>query len=187
MVLHVPFLRWDSVGNPSTSSSRTAFYYLETADGQQVIAALALCTEDNRLIYRAFNQFVEEYQDLLLLGSVIERNYVFQLNTWLDDIVILLCATAREVLALLVSIFVQILQVSYFLMKFSSLEMCLQVLLSSGISRVYSCLLFLRLGVLFRCFFTFRFACVDYQIRCSIALCCLQRLCNTPDFSKQIR
>ncbi|KAF7140258.1 hypothetical protein RHSIM_Rhsim06G0102400 [Rhododendron simsii] len=87
MVLHVQFLRWDSIGNPSTSSSRTALYYLETADGQQVIAALALCTEDTRLIYRAFNQFVEEYQDLLHLGSVVEWNYVFLLNAWLYDIV----------------------------------------------------------------------------------------------------
>lgn len=53
MVLHVPFLRWDGIGNPSASSSGTAFYYLETAARKQVITALTLRTEDNRLIYHA--------------------------------------------------------------------------------------------------------------------------------------
>ncbi|KAG5521842.1 hypothetical protein RHGRI_034165 [Rhododendron griersonianum] len=81
-----PFLRWGSVKSPSGVSSRTALYYLETAEGQQVIAALAPRTEDNHLVYRAFGQFVEDYQDLLNLGDVIKWNYVFQLNAWLDDI-----------------------------------------------------------------------------------------------------
>lgn len=52
MVLHVPFLHWDSIGNPS-SSAGTAFYCLETAAREHVITALTLRTEDNRLIYRA--------------------------------------------------------------------------------------------------------------------------------------
>ncbi|KAG5536842.1 hypothetical protein RHGRI_024319 [Rhododendron griersonianum] len=87
MVLHVLFLRWGSDGNPLTSSSGTASYYLETPGGEQVIAALAIRTEDYRLIYRASEEFVEEYQELLHLGPVVEWNYVFQLNAWLDDIV----------------------------------------------------------------------------------------------------
>ncbi|KAI8553770.1 hypothetical protein RHMOL_Rhmol05G0042000 [Rhododendron molle] len=87
MVLHVPFLRWDGVGNPLTSSSGTAFYYLETAGGEQVTTALALRTESNRLIYRASSEFLEEYQELLHLGTILEWDYVFQLNAWLDDIV----------------------------------------------------------------------------------------------------
>ncbi|KAG5543599.1 hypothetical protein RHGRI_016370 [Rhododendron griersonianum] len=74
MVLHVPFLRWGSVGNPLTSSSGTAFYCLETAGGEQVIAALAVRTEDNCLIYCASEQVVEEYQGLLHLGTVFSEN-----------------------------------------------------------------------------------------------------------------
>ncbi|XP_058192837.1 uncharacterized protein LOC131310057 [Rhododendron vialii] len=58
----------ESVKSPSGVSSRTALYYLETVEGQQVIAAPALCTEDNHLVCRAFGQFVEDYQDLLNLG-----------------------------------------------------------------------------------------------------------------------
>ncbi|KAF7148756.1 hypothetical protein RHSIM_Rhsim03G0100300 [Rhododendron simsii] len=50
MVVHVPFLRWDKIPNPSPLSSTVASYYLETADGH-------------------------------------ERNYGFQLNVWLDDLV----------------------------------------------------------------------------------------------------
>ncbi|KAG5528360.1 hypothetical protein RHGRI_029136 [Rhododendron griersonianum] len=87
MVVHVRFLHWDSVKNPSELSSRATFYYLKTAEGRQVITALAIHTGNNRLVYRPFCQFVEDYQDLLNLGHVVEWNYSFQLNTWLDDIV----------------------------------------------------------------------------------------------------
>lgn len=78
MVVRVPFLRWDIVKNPSNLSSRVALYYLETTQGQQVIAALAIRGEDNRLVYQPFGQFIEGYQDLLNLGHVAWWNYSFQ-------------------------------------------------------------------------------------------------------------
>ncbi|KAF7143617.1 hypothetical protein RHSIM_Rhsim05G0146500 [Rhododendron simsii] len=87
MVVRAPFLRWDIIRNPSDSSARRALYYLETARGQQVIAALAVRGQDNRLVYQPFAQFVEDYQDLLSLGNVAACSYGFQLNAWLDDIV----------------------------------------------------------------------------------------------------
>lgn len=74
----VPFLRWDMVKNSSNLSLRVALYYLETARGQQVITALAIRGEDNRLVYQPFGQFIEGYQDLLNLGHVTGWNYRFQ-------------------------------------------------------------------------------------------------------------
>lgn len=48
-------------------------------------AALAVHGADKRLIYQPFAQFIEEYQDVLILFHVSVWNYHFQLNAWLDD------------------------------------------------------------------------------------------------------
>ncbi|KAG5548907.1 hypothetical protein RHGRI_014313 [Rhododendron griersonianum] len=89
MVVHAPFLRWDKISNPSplSSSSTVASYFLETAEGEQVIVAFAVCGSDNRMVYQPSHEFIEDYQGVFNLGHVSEWNYGFQLNAWLDDLV----------------------------------------------------------------------------------------------------
>ncbi|XP_058228342.1 uncharacterized protein LOC131336491 [Rhododendron vialii] len=87
MVVNVPFLRWDKVPSPSPLSSTVASYYLETAEGQQVIVAFAVRRADNRMVYRPFHEFIESYHGVFNLGNVGEWDYGFQLNAWLDDLV----------------------------------------------------------------------------------------------------
>ncbi|KAI8551832.1 hypothetical protein RHMOL_Rhmol06G0217400 [Rhododendron molle] len=87
MVVHAPFLRWDVIWIPSLISKRRALYYLETAGGERVVAAVQMHGENNRLIYEPLAEFVEEYQGLLNLGDVTKWSFGFQLNAWLDNIV----------------------------------------------------------------------------------------------------
>ncbi|XP_058217257.1 uncharacterized protein LOC131328317 [Rhododendron vialii] len=86
MVVHVPFLRWDKIPNPSPLSSTVGLYYLETAEGQQVIVAFVVRGAENRMVYQPFHEFLEDYHGVFNLGDVNEWNYGFQLNVWLDDL-----------------------------------------------------------------------------------------------------
>ncbi|KAI8525501.1 hypothetical protein RHMOL_Rhmol13G0235000 [Rhododendron molle] len=71
MVVHAPFLRWDKIPNPSPLSSFTvASYFLETAEGKQVIAAFAVSGSDNRMVYQPSHEFVEDYEGVFNLGCV---------------------------------------------------------------------------------------------------------------------
>ncbi|KAI8568727.1 hypothetical protein RHMOL_Rhmol02G0223300 [Rhododendron molle] len=71
MAVHAPFLRWDKVPNLSPlSSSTVASYFLETGEGEQVIAAFAVRGSDNRMVYQPSHEFVEDYQGVFNLGHV---------------------------------------------------------------------------------------------------------------------
>ncbi|KAI8525502.1 hypothetical protein RHMOL_Rhmol13G0235000 [Rhododendron molle] len=78
MVVHAPFLRWDKIPNPSPLSSFTvASYFLETAEGKQVIAAFAVSGSDNRMVYQPSHEFVEDYEGVFNLGCVTFHFCVF--------------------------------------------------------------------------------------------------------------
>ncbi|KAI8535134.1 hypothetical protein RHMOL_Rhmol10G0151900 [Rhododendron molle] len=93
MVVHVPFLRWDIIRNPSTVSSRVALYVLETAQGEWVSVALTVHGADKGFIYQPFAQFIEEYQDVLNLGHKFETHlkHIFKMLT-LEQMVIRMAA-----------------------------------------------------------------------------------------------
>ncbi|KAF7119306.1 hypothetical protein RHSIM_Rhsim13G0221100 [Rhododendron simsii] len=75
MVVHVPFVHWAHVKNPALASLITAVFYLQTAGGQRVVCALALRDERNRITYRAFDNFLEDYRQILPLGGAIQWNF----------------------------------------------------------------------------------------------------------------
>ncbi|KAF7127342.1 hypothetical protein RHSIM_Rhsim11G0033200 [Rhododendron simsii] len=87
MAVRVPFLHWDIIRNPSDISERRVFYYLETAQGEQVVAVVRVRRQNNQLVYEPLPQFLQDYQDVLNLGDVSGWSYGFQLNAWLNDIV----------------------------------------------------------------------------------------------------
>lgn len=61
MMVGAPFLRSDIIGNPSVISERRALYFLETTQGERVVAALQVRGQNNRLVYEPFAQFIEDY------------------------------------------------------------------------------------------------------------------------------
>lgn len=75
----VLFVRWAHVKNPALTSPIAAVYYLQTAEGQRVVCALALRDERNRITYRAFDTFLEDYHQILPLGDAIQWNFGFLL------------------------------------------------------------------------------------------------------------
>ncbi|KAG5565709.1 hypothetical protein RHGRI_001579 [Rhododendron griersonianum] len=87
MVVCAPFVRWDKITHGSDGSARAGVYYLETAQGERVICAVAIPCEGNRMTYRPFDSFLEDYRALLPSGSGSEWNFRFQLAAWLDGIV----------------------------------------------------------------------------------------------------
>ncbi|KAG5517512.1 hypothetical protein RHGRI_038045 [Rhododendron griersonianum] len=87
MVVCAPFVRWDIIRHGSDGSARAGVYYLETAQGERVICAVAIPCDGNRMTYRPFDSFLEDYRTLLPSSSALEWNFTFQLAAWLDGIV----------------------------------------------------------------------------------------------------
>lgn len=85
MVVDVPFRHWASLQNPWPESPRRTLYYLETAEGQHIIAAIAIRTCGDQFVYQSYDGFVQESQNTLPLGHVFVWNYSFQLHALLDD------------------------------------------------------------------------------------------------------
>ncbi|KAI8534344.1 hypothetical protein RHMOL_Rhmol10G0082700 [Rhododendron molle] len=85
MVVDAPFVRWDIIRHNSAGSTRAGVYYLETAQGDRVVCAVAIPCEGNRMTYRPYDSFLEDY--LLPSACVLECNFRFQLAKWLDGIV----------------------------------------------------------------------------------------------------
>lgn len=162
MVVNAPFLRWDIIRNSSIISKTRAHYYFETAQGEQVIAALQVRGENNQLVYKPFDQFIEDYQTILNLGDVTTRSYGFQLGAWLDDIVYHLFVRYSEqgipAITVLFQLFTDAMCLLVLLFRFMliffhpELSICFsakfqQVLDSAGIWRTFPCPLFLMLVV----------------------------------------
>ncbi|KAF7152067.1 hypothetical protein RHSIM_Rhsim01G0132200 [Rhododendron simsii] len=87
MVVDAPFVRWDKISHDSGGSTRAGVYYLETAQGERVVCAVAAPGEGNCMIYRPLDSFLEDYYNLLPSATVLEWNFRFQLAAWLDGIV----------------------------------------------------------------------------------------------------
>ncbi|KAI8543778.1 hypothetical protein RHMOL_Rhmol08G0244800 [Rhododendron molle] len=86
MVVDAPFVRWDIIRHDSAGSTRAGVYYLETAQGDRVVCAVAIPCEGNRMTYRPYDSFLEDYRAVLPSARVLEWNFRFQLAKWLDGI-----------------------------------------------------------------------------------------------------
>ncbi|XP_058190177.1 uncharacterized protein LOC131307591 [Rhododendron vialii] len=95
MVLRAPFVRWARIKNPSPTSPRAALFYLQTAAGKKVSCALAVRGPTNRITYKAFGAFLDEYHQILPLGGVAQWRFSSIFSQWLDGLLyhsFLLCS-----------------------------------------------------------------------------------------------
>lgn len=87
MILHAPFVRRGHVQNPHIASPRTTLFYLENAQGEKFSCALAVRGPKNRVTYKAFDSFLDDYCEILPLGNAKQWRFRAMLAQWMDGII----------------------------------------------------------------------------------------------------
>lgn len=87
MILCAPFVRWGCVQNPHITSPRATLFYLENAQGEKFSCALAIRGPKNRITYKAFDSFLDDYCEILPLGNAKQWRFRAMLAQWMDGII----------------------------------------------------------------------------------------------------